>query len=289
MDLLNKFGGLEATIDESHIQAKPFLDSFRSHEIPWRVTLKELEDIEDKTEFIRTHFLNMGCPLKPTNRIMAFPLHIVHALAHLKDEKCAKRLYEFLAEKGSSFFNGSEPDILNLPPHDAPYNILGDLFMCYFMDRCKDQPIEPHFIYDYFSLSLVFGGSPNLKIRSFKRLKKEHDTMMKNLNIESMDDFLIADSRLLPPEANGFFFQQIINKELLIKEADELEHCIVHYAEEIKDGSSIVYSISGKERATAEIVDEGTRLNQVFSFDNTKVSIELTNFLKDQLIRTNEK
>ena len=289
MDLLNKFGGLEATIDESHIQAKPFLDSFRSYEIPWRVTLKELEDIADKTEFIRTHFLNMGCPLKPTNRIMAFPLHIVHALAHLKDEKCAKRLYEFLAEKGSSFFNGSEPDILNLPPHDALYNILGDLFMCYFMDRCKDQPIEPHFIYDYFSLSLVFGGSPNLKIRSFKRLKKEHDTMMKNLNIESMDDFLIADSRLLPPEANGFFFQQIINKELLIKEADELEHCIVHYAEEIKDGSSIVYSISGKERATAEIVDEGTRLNQVFSFDNTKVSIELTNFLKDQLIRTNEK
>ncbi len=269
---------LDSQLDFDLLIEKPFLIEFVQTILPWNVRRYEIDMIDNKYDYIKAHYKGCGCILMPTRRIMGFPLIVVYHLAFI-EAPCAERIFQFLGQIGHIYFEPFNPVITKC----YSTNLLEYVFKLFYEERFRGQNIDPQLITDYYMLCCANDIPPNLKIRSYKRLIKEHDVLAARLNITSIDEFTILPTVLLPDEAEGYFFKQITSKDLLLVEATEMKHCVAYYAQQIRDGSSLIFSISGKERATAEFTEASSNLNQVFSFRNEPVSQTLIDLLKSYL------
>lgn len=255
------------------LQEKPFLIEFIQSGLDWRVTPQDIRNITTKRMLIERHIQNTKSRLQLTNRVQLYPDTVVFALATINDPYCLRRLLNYLANDGKILFGGFNPNFLE----KRPDFILIYLFQWYFERRFDGQKIDKQILIDYLHMALDDGRSPNLRIKSFKRLVEEHDKLELEYTSEGIPSFKIEDPNILPVAKDGYYFTFISNKDLLIAEAIEMKHCVATYANEIISGESVIYSITGKERATVEFTDlgEGYRTTQVYSYHNRDVSEDL--------------
>lgn len=269
------------------LKSKPFLLDFISSGLDWNFDRLDLSQINCKKDFIEQYIKISASPLKLTKRVLKYPLKVVYSLVGIYDAYCSERLLIFLSHETSLLEGSFNPHLINKGVDE----ILIYLFTCFFERQLGTKTGDSRLLRDYLSMSLDHGLAPNVKIKSFKRLVIEHDRLVNEVSLKNVPDFEIKDPSLLPHEMDGYVFDCICNREQLLNEAREMKHCVASYAEEIKSGDSIIYSISGKERATAEFMDSGRvyRLAQVKSFCNKDVSDTLWSLLKKLTTKEEEK
>jgi hypothetical protein len=261
-----------------HLKEKEFLFDFIRSGLDWFVKNGEIPAITNRKEFIEAHIRNTKSHLPLTNRVLQYPDRLIFALTIINDEFCLRKLINFLATTGKILLGPYNPHIEN----QSIEAILNYLFKNYYKHQFRTQGINEHIISDYVTMLQAGAQWPNLRIKSFQRLKAEHDQLVKELQEDDVPEFEVKDIQILPIEKDGYFFSCICNRQLLIAEADEMQHCVASYAHEIISGYSVLYSIRGKERATVEFRDFGTGyycLAQVYSYYNRDVSKELFELL----------
>ncbi len=287
-------------VTQDTLKQKEFLFDFFTTGQAWDVSHSDIKRITTRKEFVEVHVHNAESPLRVTQRVLNYPTRVVFALASIYDQYTSDRMLNFLARKTLILEDSFNPHILNKKTNE----ILGYLFYQFYwfelagltplvglnneqMRKALGQNCHPavqeRTIKDYIEMALQRARYPNLRIKSYKRLVAEHDRLAQEINDENIPVFTIKDPGILPSTSNGYYFEFIGTKEKLVTESQEMHHCVASYADEIIDGSSIIYSISGKERATAEFCDagQGYRLEQVTSYRNKVVSEELTCLLKE--------
>lgn len=221
-----------------------------------------------------------------SKRVLRYPLNVIHSLSRIKDAYCCDRLLNFLSKETGLLEGSFNPHIVS----KNSFDVLHYLFTCFYTGRFHGQRIDTELMEDYIHMSLLNERWPNVKIKSFKRLKMEHDLLAGDIALSAVPDFSIPDPKLLLPEKDGYEFKCICNKDQLLKESREMHHCVAIYAQDILSGESVIYSIHGKERATAEFIDYGNgyRLIQVKAHHNKNVSEALEKLL-ESLIEKCEK
>lgn len=252
---------------------KDFLPDLIQTNLKWEVKDSELTRIRGKKDFVETHIRNTRSPLVITKRILAYPNSVIFALCTITGRYCLSRLLNYLATEGRILFTSFNPHFVG---RDADY-ILIYLFGCYFEHRFKGQKIVAPLMNDYIYMALDVDGAPNLRIKSFGRLAEEHNKLVSVYELGHVPEFEVPDAAILPAEKCGYHFSCITNKKLLIEEAQEMQSCVAIYASKIISGNSILYRITGKERATVEFIasEEGYQVAQIFSYNNGVVSDEL--------------
>lgn len=210
----------------------------------WQVPFKEFRaGISTYKEFIEAHFRNSGSELKITARMQKYPLAVLKELSQINDAFTARVLQEYLAKK----------DLSEVIQNYTSSSWI--LYAMYFRDKLKVSASGDTFsmIVDYVSMCKSLSRVPNVRLRSVARLEEEHNLVSRELLKRNMKDFAIEPTPILPKEEQGYFFEQITTKDQLIAEASEMKHCVHSYANQIINNQSIIFSITGKERATLEL------------------------------------
>lgn len=277
------------------LQQKEFLVEFLITGLAWDIRNSDLTSISTKREFLERHVQNARSPLRITSRILNYSARTQFALASINDQYCSDRLLNFLAynhsvlkESFKAHTQSKTQEILSHFFYQFYESEIAGVTIIAGLPREQQRKVfveaveQRRIIKDYIEMVLDNDQYPNLRIKSYKRLVTEHDQLANKINLEKIPIFNIADPGILPLAKNEYCFELIGTKERLMAEAQEMQHCVASYADEIIDGSSVIYSISGKERATAEFFDfgEGYRLAQVSSYRNKVVSKELTSLLE---------
>lgn len=265
------------------LKSKPFLLDFIASGLKWKYEGIELSQVNSRKDFIVQHLRHSDSPLQLTKRVLRYPLQVIYGLGTIKDQYCSHKLLDYLAKETALLEGSFNPHIVSR----SSVEILNYLFTCYYKEQFRGQAIDEQVLQDYLHITLINEATPNIKIRSFKRLINEHDRLVEELAYTNLPDFTIPDAGLLSPSENGYVFQCICTKQQLLEEAKEMRHCVAIYASDISSGESVIYSISGKERATAEFSDLGNGycLMQVKSYHNKEVSKNLTKLLENRISR----
>jgi hypothetical protein len=255
------------------LKQKKFLIELVTSALDWQVDAQDIPLISTRKEFINIHIANSGSQLVLTKRILCYPDRTIFALCTIGDAECLRILLNFLATEGKILFERFNPAFY-LTETDT---ILTYLYRFYYRIKFEDRKWDSIMLNDYLKMVLSNGGSPNLKIKSPKRIVLEHDRLVTEIILESIPEFEVEDAGILPAEKCGYYFTFINSKEKLVAEAKEMKHCVAIYAVEIISGKSIIYSVDGRERATVEFRDFGYGLSlcQVFTYFDKEVSTEL--------------
>jgi hypothetical protein len=219
-----------------------WVQNLLAHGENWKVSFKEFRALTTYKEFLQAHFTNIGSALRVTKRMELYPLEILMQLSRVSDPFTARVLQEFLSKQNINSINGG-------------VRRTNSIFDLYLTTKLSLSPTSEQsgLVVDYISMCQQLSITPNVKIRSIKRLESEHDIVSKELLNKNMPDFAIEPTSLLPDNAQGYNFMQIINKDQLVEESVEMKHCVHSYSHSIQRGQSIIYRVTGKERATVEI------------------------------------
>jgi len=117
---------------------------------------------------------------------------------------------------------------------------------------------DPETIRDYIAMAQQLEEKVNLNISSPRRLKEEHDRLVKkqralripDINVDEKYKNVLASTETLEIEL-------IDNKERLAEESDIMHHCVYSYYHQINNGTCAIFSIqlkkNLKERWTMEL------------------------------------
>lgn len=262
---------LSAVFPKSNL---PFVQSLISFGQNWNVSFKEMEGINTMKEFLQCHVNNSGGVLKVTNKISKYPLKLVYEFCKIKDEYIVAVIGQFLTTLTVS----------QLAFDDNP-------IYTYLYFKLKDQQVMPHkdfviYLNDYFRLCNQSNIYPNVRISSVKRLKLEHDILMREEKRSLVPEFTAPIPILTSAEQDGYSISYIKNDADLIAESVEMKHCVTSYASDIQKGNSVIYKVEGNnERATLELARSGNA--KAYSVRQLKGKFNET--VSDMMIKAVEK
>lgn len=110
----------------------------------------------------------------------------------------------------------------------------------------------------------------------YQRMSREHDAA-----VREMMSRRYSPKRFAPDwsfEADGYQATLLISKLEIATEGEAQRHCAASYAHTAAQGRYALFRIEGKERATAGIVPETGKLDQVYGAFNSQVSEECRRF-----------
>ena len=126
-------------------------------------------------------------------------------------------------------------------------------FVRYYKRYCKrkkEEVFDEHIVKDYVSMCDQLGEKLNLKIKSYSRLKDEHDRLsiastIKDIGGEIKIDKRYKDLKLVSTEK--YDIELIDSVEKLMLEGSVMKHCVSSYAHNINNGQCAIYNVRVKD------------------------------------------
>lgn len=220
-----------------------FVSNLLHTQFNWNVSMKEFREIHDYKSFLQVHISNSQSTTRVTKTLLTYPVNLVFQLTQIKDKYTSAVLEQSLSKR--KFHE------LCIDQQFRPH------FIHYFFLLCDTCGINPSdltiYISDYLSSCKQLELNPNVRLKSFKRLKAEHDRLAFIIRDKEIEPFIAPEPVIKQVEVDGFKLSHISNHTELIAESVDMKHCVAGYATSVKSGASVVYSIDGPERATLEI------------------------------------
>lgn len=249
------------------------------------ITFSLLRDAKNKK-----HLLEIKIKDKVPASLNKYPLYLSYtflkSIKYLKDKEDIPKLIEFIKAMFSEnyskkyFYSSKEIDKIKE---------FFEIYFCFILkiDSYKTRRI----IEDYINLCFLEKRKINLKIKSYKRIEKEHNELaMKNrlknqkIEIRKNNPFLKLK---LPDE-----FEIIKDAERLYQEGILNRNCVFSYLDYINLGKCMIYStVYEEERHTIEIGIEDNKfiLKQIRTYANSEANSKLVKEVKKILEKENQR
>lgn len=237
-------------------------------------TFNQIMECKTKRELLQLSFKNIEIP----KRLNKENIHIAYLLMkckkYVKEDEWNK-LFEIDFSKVTFYKSNVSEQIRLLFFHYYYQKILK-------LDSQKRtlNDLDEILIEDYINLKIKYDRKKklNLNIKSYRRIKEEHDKLEDSLREKNTPVIKIPkDSRFknlkLPKE-----FELIKTRKRLILESRIQHHCVWSYGQKINNDRCCIYSIvRNGERYTLEVVREKNkfRINQFMGKFNTNAPNEL--------------
>lgn len=172
-----------------------------------------------------------------------------------------------------------------------------DLLAMYIFKQLKiDQSIskemrKAYIVRDYINMCISEKKKVNLKIKSYKRILREHDDLSLKITLKIYKKKMTISDKYKALKLSKEFILLKTTKDIA-KEGTVQKHCVVSYLDKVNRGRCVIYTtIYKKEKYTLEICLNKAKytLEQIKGFRNCEAPEELVEKIEQELKTINEK
>lgn len=170
--------------------------------------------------------------------------------------------------------------------------LVGKILKSYLCFKIQsDEKSKNQIIYDYVNMALEQGENVNLKIKSFKRIKAEHDRLMLNIELERAPEVrLNKDNPFLRLKLPSDI-KMLTTKQEMVEEGVINHNCVASYIENVNANRCFICSLRrDNERYTIEIRRSKNKfcLAQIKGFSNSEAPSEIIEYVNSAILANNK-
>ncbi|HDX6242645.1 TPA: PcfJ domain-containing protein, partial [Campylobacter fetus subsp. venerealis] len=147
-------------------------------------------------------------------------------------------------------------------------------------------------IRDYVNMATTQEGNINLKIKSFKRLRAEHDRLMLNIRIEKAPEVKISDENSFLKLKLPCDIKMLTTKKEIVEESIANHNCVASYIQRVNAQKCFICSLRrDNERYTIEIRRQRNKfyLAQIKGFSNSEPPNEIVEYVNNAILANNKR
>ena len=146
--------------------------------------------------------------------------------------------------------------------------------------------------YDYIEMAFIQKEDVNLKIKSFKRLKAEHDRLMLKITTKKLPEVKVSDKSQFLKLKLPKDIKMLMTKKEIVEEGIINHNCVASYINKVNAQKCIICSLrKGDKRYTIEIGQQRNEfcLIQIRGLFNTKPPDEVIEYVNNVILANNKK
>lgn len=168
---------------------------------------------------------------------------------------------------------------------------INNIFECFYFDKFGDEDDYDDFlVYDYIMMLIKLKQKINFKIKSYNRLKEEHDKLAIKFRLKSSKKLKIPKNSKFNKLKLSPDFKRITTTKKLIEESIVQKNCVSSYLDTINKDNCAIYSLMlNEKRYTVEIRKKYKKfyLAQMKGFTNEEPNQQDYDYVKEMIKANN--
>lgn len=167
------------------------------------------------------------------------------------------------------------------------------IFTYYYMDNLNNnEDFDYYIVNDYVNMLLMDKQKINLKIKSYNRLKEEHDVLMIKTRAKQLDKIKIPKNTKFKRLKLPNDFEKITSTKRIVQESEIQKNCVSSYIDSINRDNCAIYSLLyDEDRYTIEIKKKNNLYYwvQIAGFANSQPPREVVEYVEDAIDKVHKK